>query len=127
MLFIMRFAAGTAGLIHVLIFGFESLWWMNPAVRRRFRQTEEQALATKLLAFNQGFYNLFLGAGVFTGLALTAVGEVTAGRTLLIWSCSSMLAAALVLVFSSPKMARGALIQGLPPLVCLIGAFLGAR
>jgi uncharacterized membrane protein len=41
---------------------------------------------------------------------------------LVAWNCASMLAAAVVLAASSPQMMRGALIQGLPPLVFLLGA-----
>jgi putative membrane protein len=116
-------AAALAGLIHVLFFCMESLWWTRPAVYRRFRSTEAQAQATRSLAFNQGFYNLFLAAGVFAGLFLMQTGHVRAGMILVAWNCLSMLAAAIVLTVSSPQMLRGALIQGLPPLVFLAGIF----
>ena len=114
-------SAALAGVIHVLFFCMESLWWTRPAVYRRFRSTEAQAHATKSLAFNQGFYNLFLAAGVFGGLALTETGHYRAGVILIAWNCLSMLAAAVVLAGSSPGMIRGALIQGLPPLVFVAG------
>ncbi|HEY6784033.1 MAG TPA: DUF1304 family protein, partial [Gemmatimonadales bacterium] len=65
MLLVMWLAGILAGAIHVLIFCMESLWWTAPGVQKRFRQTPEQAQATKLFAFNQGFYNLFLALGVF--------------------------------------------------------------
>ena len=90
-------AAALAGLIHVLFFCMESLWWTKPAVYRRFRSTEAQALVTKSLAFNQGFYNLFLAVGVLGGLVLVATGHGGAGMILAAWSCASMLAAAVVL------------------------------
>ena len=115
-------SAVLAGVIHVLFFCMESLWWTRPAVYRRFRSTEAQAQVTRSLAFNQGFYNLFLAAGVFGGLALTETGHYRAGLILIGWNCLSMLAAAVVLAASSPGMIRGALIQGLPPLVFLAGA-----
>ena len=115
-------SAVLAGVIHVLFFCMESLWWTRPAVYRRFRSTEAQAQVTKSLAFNQGFYNLFLAAGVFGGLALTEMGHYRAGLILIGWNCLSMLAAAVVLAASSPGMIRGALIQGLPPLIFLAGA-----
>ena len=115
-------AAALAGIIHVLFFCMESLWWTKPAVARRFRNTEQQAQATKALAFNQGFYNLFLAAGALGGLALIATEHRQAGMILVAWNCASMLAAAVVLAASSPQMMRGALIQGLPPLVFLLGA-----
>jgi putative membrane protein len=114
-------AAALAGAIHVLFFCIESLWWTRPSVYRRFRSTEAQAQATKSLAFNQGFYNLFLAAGVFGGLALAETGHYRAGIILVAWNCLSMLAAAVVLAASSPGMVRGALIQGLPPLVFVAG------
>jgi len=115
-------AAALAGLIHVLFFCMEGLWWTKPAVYRRFRSTASQAQTTKSLAFNQGFYNLFLAAGAFGGLALIAAEHYRAGLILVAWNCASMLAAAVVLAASSPQMMRGALIQGLPPLCFLLGA-----
>ena len=121
MLIVMWVAAAVAGILHVLFFCFESLWWTRPAVARRFRNTEQRAQATKALAFNQGFYNLFLAAGALGGLALIATGHRGAGMILVAWNCASMLGAAVVLAASSPKMLRGALIQGAPPLVFLLG------
>jgi len=122
MLAAMWIAAAVAGLLHVLFFCMESLWWTRPAVYRRFRSTEAQAQMTRSLAFNQGFYNLFLAGGTLGGLGLIATGHPRAGMILVAWNCASMLAAALVLAASSPQMMRGALIQGLPPLCFLLGA-----
>ena len=82
MLIVIWVAAAFAGLIHVLLFCMESLWWTKPAVYRRFRSTETQAQTTKGLSFNQGFYNLFLAAGTLGGLALIATGHPRAGMTL---------------------------------------------
>jgi len=124
MLTAMWVAAALAGLIHVLFFCMESLWWTKPAVYRRFRSTEAEALVTRSLAFNQGFYNLFLAVGALGGLLLMATGHEGAGMILSAWSCASMLAAAVVLAASSPQMRRGAAIQGLPPLVFLAAAYL---
>ena len=121
MLLVMMWLAGIlAGVIHVAIFCMESLWWTTPKVRARFRQTPEQAQATKLFALNQGFYNLFLGLGVFAGLALFLMGLRASGLTLATWSCLSMLGAAIVLAASAPQMQRGALIQGVAPLLFLL-------
>jgi len=117
---IMWLAAIVAGTIHVVIFGMESLWWTTPGVRARFRQSPEQADATKLLAFNQGFYNLFLAIGTFAGLGLVLIGHARVGWTLVYWNCVFMLGAALVLAGSAPRMRRGALIQGMAPLVFLV-------
>ena len=120
MLALMWLAAILAGAIHVLIFCMESLWWTTPKVRARFRQAPEQAHATKLLAFNQGFYNLFLAIGTLTGLALTLMGHREAGLVLVNWNCLFMVGAALVLAASARQMWRGALIQGVAPLLFLL-------
>ena len=120
MLVPMWLAGILAGAIHVLIFCMESLWWTTPKVRARFRQTPEQAQTTRLFAFNQGFYNLFLALGVFAGLALVLAGHPISGLTLATWSCLSMLGAAIVLAASAPQMYGGSLIQGAAPLLFLL-------
>jgi len=120
MLAVMLLVALLAGVVHVLIFCMESLWWTSPTVRARFRQTPEQAEATRLFAFNQGFYNLFLALGTFAGLALVLAGHRGSGLTLVRWNCLFMLGAAIVLAASAPQMRRGALIQGAPPLLFLL-------
>jgi putative membrane protein len=120
MLVVMWLAGILAGVIHVLIFCMESLWWTTPKVRARFRQLPEQAQATKLFAFNQGFYNLFLALGVFAGITLILAGHPVSGLALVTWSCLSMLGAAIVLAASAPQMQRGALIQGAAPLLFLL-------
>ena len=112
-------AAFAAATFHVLAFCMESLWWTRPSVRRRFRQTPEQAEVTRVLAFNQGFYNLFLAAEIFAGFTLVRFGHAGAGMALAAWSCLSMIAAALALLASAPGMRRGAALQGIPPLVFL--------
>ena len=58
--------AGLAALLHVYIFVMESLTWTTPRTRAVFGTTAEEAQTTKMLAFNQGFYNLFLAVGVGT-------------------------------------------------------------
>ena len=117
---VMWLAAILAGVVHVLIFCMESLWWTTPTVRVRFRQAPEQANATKLFAFNQGFYNLFLAIGTFAGLALVLIGHGGSGLTLVRWNCLSMLGAAIVLAASAPQLRRGAVIQGAAPLLFLL-------
>ena len=114
-----------AGLFHVLAFVLESLLFMRPAVHRRFNaKTTEQAEATRLFAFNQGFYNLFLAAGCFGGLWLWYSGNAVIGSTLVLFTCACMLGAALVLL-GSTRMLRPALYQGLPPAIVLGMYFLG--
>jgi len=120
MLTVMFLVALLAGVVHVLIFCMESLWWTSSKVRARFRQTPEQAEATRLFAFNQGFYNLFLAVGTFAGLALVLVGHPGSGLTLVSWNCLFMLGAAIVLAASAPQMRRGAFIQGAAPFLFLL-------
>jgi putative membrane protein len=116
---IMWFAAGLAGATHVLFFLLESILWGRPATNRIFGQTPEKAEITRLLAFNQGFYNLFLAIGVFIGIVIGNRGMPAIGSAITAFGCATMLGAALVLIGSSRKLWRGALIQGLPPLVFL--------
>jgi len=120
MVAVMFVVALLAGVVHVLIFCMESLWWTSPKVRARFRQTPEQAQATRLFALNQGFYNLFLAVGTFAGLALVLVGRPGSGLILVSWNCLFMLGAAIVLAASARQMWRGALIQGAAPLFFLL-------
>ena len=117
--------AGLAALVHVYIFVMESLTWTTPRVRATFGVTEEEALATKSMAFNQGFYNLFLAISVFTGIVLFAVGAHAVGATLVFVGAGSMAAAAIVLLLSSPDKRGAALKQGVFPAVAVIILALG--
>ena len=47
-----------AALLHVYIFVMESLTWTSARTRAVFGTTAEEAQTTKMLALNQGFYNL---------------------------------------------------------------------
>lgn len=115
-----------AGILHVLIFVMESLRFGEPAIWRRFGvRTQADALILKPMALNQGFYNLFLAIGAFLGGWQFTLGNPIVGRTLILFACGSMLAAALVLVISNPRLARAALIQGAIPLLAVIATLLG--
>ena len=120
-------AAVVAALVHVYFFVLESLWFMRPAVWRRFGlDTEEDAEITRSFAWNQGFYNLFLAAGVAIGLALVGSGDPGAGRAITLFACASMIAAGTVLFLHNPRFLRAAAIQAVPPLVAVLGiVFLG--
>ena len=104
-----------------MFFILESVKWGQPSVNRIFQVSSEQAEANRLFAFNQGFYNLFLAVGLAIGLLLKSYGtHLAAGQALIVFTCFSMLAAAIVLVISAPRAIWGALIQGLPPLAALL-------
>ena len=95
--------AGIAALIHVFIFYLESIAWTGERARKIFGTgTVERAEAQQKLAFNQGFYNLFLA--VVTGLGIIA---------------------SLVLLLSSPDKASAALKQGVIPALGVIALLIG--
>ena len=64
-----------AAVLHGYIFVMESLTWTSPRTRAVFGTTAEEAQTTKALAFNQGFYNLFLAVGVLVGVLLQVSGD----------------------------------------------------
>ncbi|WP_375386572.1 DUF1304 domain-containing protein [uncultured Microbacterium sp.] len=112
-----------AALLHVYIFLMESVRWSQPRVWKRFGVANQAAAeTTKPMAYNQGFYNLFLAVGAVIGIVLfwsggpETVADV-AGRTLVLFSLGSMVAAALVLVTTGARYIRAALIQGTLPLI----------
>jgi len=118
-------AALIAALVHVWFFGMESVWFLRPVVWRRFGlASDAEARVVRAWAYNQGFYNLFLAAGVAIGLGLVAAGDATTGRALVLFACGSMIAAAVVLVLHRRELLRAALLQGLPPLVAVLGILL---
>ncbi|MFV0320579.1 MAG: DUF1304 domain-containing protein [Microbacterium sp.] len=115
--------AALAALLHVYIFVMESVQWTQPRIYRRFGvATQEQAEITRPLAYNQGFYNLFLALGTVIGLVLLWGGPDgqavdAAGRALTLFALGCMVAAALVLLTTGAKYLRAALIQGTLPLI----------
>jgi putative membrane protein len=109
---------GLAALLHVYIFWMESIAWTRPETWRRFGVADQaSADVTRPMAYNQGFYNLFLGLGAALGLVLWWTGHETAGRTLALFCTGSMVAAATVLVTTGRGYLRAALSQGTVPLV----------
>ena len=112
--------AGLAALLHVYIFVMESLTWTTPRTRAVFGTTAEEAQITKMLAFNQGFYNLFLAIIAAVGISAIAMGHMAVGAALVFAGMGSMLAAAAVLIASSRDMTRSAIIQGVFPLIAIV-------
>ena len=93
-----------AALLHVYIFVMESVQWTRPRIWKRFGVRDQaSADAMKGMAYNQGFYNLFLAVGAVLGVVLFWTGADgtaadVAGRTLVLFSLGSMTAAALILL-----------------------------
>src|SRR5829696_6633763 len=112
--------AGLAALLHVYIFVMESLTWTSARTRATFGTTPETAGTTKELAFNQGFYNLFLAIVTVVGVVIGGTGRYGIGLALVFAGTGSMLAAAVVLLASSPDKARAAITQGTLPLIAIV-------
>jgi len=111
-----------AALIHIVIFVLESVLWSRPATWKRFGlRTQEEADIVKPMAYNQGFYNVFLALGAGAEIVMIAYANVQAqGIALSIFVLLSMLLASVVLITSNPKLARAAMTQGVAPLIGLI-------
>lgn len=112
--------AGLAAALHVYIWVMESLTWTSPRTRATFGISAEEAEATKELAYNQGFYNLFLALVTFGGIAAHLADEETVGSTLVFTGAGSMVAAGLVLLLSSPDKARAAITQLALPAIAVV-------
>ncbi len=60
--------------------------------------------------------------GSLAGLGLVGIGQVDAGRAVVLFACACMVGAGVVLVASNPRFALGAAIQAGPPLIAIIAA-----
>ncbi|GMA95077.1 hypothetical protein GCM10025881_19010 [Pseudolysinimonas kribbensis] len=66
-----------AALIHVVIFFLESVLWSKPTIWRRFGvASRDDAAVLQPMAYNQGFYNLFLAIATGLGIVLIAAAPV---------------------------------------------------
>ncbi|KTR85768.1 DUF1304 domain-containing protein [Leucobacter chromiiresistens] len=117
--------AALAALLHVYIFWMESITWTSEKTRATFGLSAQQADATREMAFNQGFYNLFLAIVTLAGVALALFGAPTAGYALVFAGAGSMLAAAAVLLVSSPDKRGAAVKQGSLPLLAVLVLLVG--
>lgn len=117
--------AALAAALHVVIFYMESIDWEGALARKTFGGTPEEARPHAFYAYNQGFYNLFLALQTTVGLVLVAVGHTGVGAALVLAGTGSMLAAALVLLLSSPEHRVAALKQGTLPLLAVAATAVG--
>lgn len=117
--------AAIAVLLHVYIFVLESILWTSDGTIRKFGITKVQAEQTKQLAFNQGFYNLFLAIIAAAGIAFLLLEQPAVGLALLAAGLGSMAAAGLVLAISDPRKLRAAITQLAAPTVALVLLFAG--
>ena len=115
--------------VHVLVFVWESVLFRRPSIHHGvFGVASEDVRPVLLWAFNVGFYNLFLAAGLIAGVVAWSNGAETVGRTLLTYLASFITLAGLVL-FVSDRLAlgrprgtgvTGAIAQAVPALLTLI-------
>lgn len=110
---------------HLYVFTLESISWRKPKTWKTFGlPSQDHADIIAPMAFNQGFYNLFLGLGAFVGIALLGSNS-TIGFTLMIFAALSMVGAGAVLFFSVRRSRRAAIVQAGPPLIGVVLVLLG--
>jgi putative membrane protein len=124
-----------AALVHILAFVWETVLFQRPGVHQGvFAIPTADVPPVRLWAFNVGFYNLFIAAGLITGVIIWMNGNEPVGRALVIYLCLFAFLAGIVL-FASDRLALsrprgtgvgGALSQGVPPLVALTAALLAS-
>lgn len=113
--------AVAAALLHVFIFYLESMAWTTNRARAVFGFTEQESHNTQEMAFNQGFYNLFLAIEVIFGVVFLAAGTTDGvGLALVLAGTVSMFGAAAVLWLTSPDKRGAAVKQGTFPLLATI-------
>ena len=116
-------AAAAAALIHVWFFALESVLFSRPTVFRRFGlRSAEDAAIVRPMAFNQGFYNLFLALGIVVGARAGRCRAADAGRAIVIFACACMVGAGLVLFATDRRFLTAAAIQAGPPLLAIVTA-----
>ncbi len=107
----------TAALIHIGFFVIETFLYQKDSAIEKFGLTPEKHKATKVWAFNQGFYNLFLGLGTLWGLSYVLKKQIMVAGALTSFCGFSMIGAGIVLWVTVPNMRKAALLQLLPPLL----------
>ena len=118
--------AVVAAAVAFYFFMLESLRWTEPETTAIFQlRGSGTATATAQLAYNLGFYNLFLAVGAGLGVVLLVAGNPVAGLTLMTFTTACMLLASVVLVLSDRRLGRLALVQGGPAAFCLVFTLLG--
>ena len=117
-------------IFHVLFFVAESILWLQPYIYENFLSQagqfevdiNTQAKIMETVFFNQGFYNLFLALGLLYGLFTFHKSRSKEAQFLIKYICLYCVGAALVLFFSAGAI-KGAIVQGIPPLVALIAIY----
>ncbi len=109
-----------AAVIHLYIFFLESIAWRRPRTWHIFGIANQQDADTIApMAYNQGFYNLFLAIGCIVGFILMPL-LFPAGIALIFMGAGSMVLASVILLSTSRSNARSAALQGVAPLVGVV-------
>lgn len=118
-----------AVLVHLLAFAWEVVLYRRPAIHQDlFTVPAEDVPATRMWAFNVGFYNLFLAAGPVLAVLLYHAGQADVGRALALY-CLGFMALAGVALFVSDRLAMsrpkgagvvGSLCQTLPAAAAIV-------
>ena len=125
----MRFLILIPAIVHLYIFVLESFLWGRPSTNRTFGLRPADVEATRLLAFNQGVYNLLLAGAILAGWCLWMGFPAFdkgpfAGQVLMTYGLGSIVVAGLTLLSSSPRLWKSALIQAIPAVLGLFVVFL---
>jgi putative membrane protein len=114
-----------ATVFHLYVFKLETLTWRTPKTWKAFGiPSQDHADIIAPMAYNQGFYNLFLALGAGTGLVMLAV-NTTIALTLILASSLSMVGAGTVLFFSVKRSRPAAMIQAGPALLGVLALIVG--
>lgn len=111
--------AALAIALHFFIFYLEAFAWTTKGLSV-FGTTPAEAEQTKEMAFNQGFYNLFLALIALAGMIFYGAGSTEVGLALIFAGIGSMLAAALLLFATSADKRAAATKQGIFPLLAVL-------
>jgi putative membrane protein len=98
-------------LLHLYFLVLEMFLWTRPLGLKTFRNTPEQAQATRVLAANQGLYNGFLAAGLL-------YGAITGTRAFVVFFLLCVVVAGLYGAYSVNR--RIFFVQALPALLALV-------
>lgn len=110
-----------AAVVHLAVFGSQTIAWSSPGVWRRYGvASQRDADVSRPLAYTQGFYNLFLAGGAIVGLVLYWTTLHHVGFGLIFFTCTCMVLAAVVQLTVGGRTPTAALVQGIPPLVGLV-------
>jgi len=106
-------ATGLIAALHIYIMVLEMFLWNTPKGRQVFGLSPEFAVASKVLAANQGLYNGFLSAGLIWGILLGV-----AGAPIKIFFLACVVVAGVFGGITANK--RILFVQGLPGAIALI-------